>query len=561
MSVGKKLSFGFFSIIFTLFLSLLILFIQFTKIENKVEEALEKRVSLVELSDNIKIELAMQGLFIRAIFIEDTPYNKESFEKYALMLDEHVDEITEKADSPDMIEYAKELNTYNNDFNKAADAVLALHEEGNIEEALKKVNGEAQQANRGLSDVSDKIVDYQKNQLEIITKESKQAVKNSQIISVIAIIIGVTLGIFLMFYVQRKITRPLKSVVAAANNIANGELYHQDIANQSKDEIGQLAISFNTMKSNVRNLMTHIQENSEHLTGAAEELTASTEEVSATTEEVTSRINETATSAVAATIAAKESAAAMDETATGVQRIAEATQQLHQNAIATSETANSGNNIIEEAQQQMNVINDSTQLINTLVQKLSKQSVEISNITEVITTITDQTNLLALNAAIEAARAGEHGKGFAVVADEVRKLAEESKQSANQIVALTQDIQQDTKNVEKAVFDGLHSVTDGVKMIGNAGLAFESIVQAINTMSDQIEDISATSEEISASAEQVAASVAEIAYGASASADNTQIIADAMIEQAATIQQVNLVATDLSEKALDLQDQIHQFKL
>lgn len=138
MSVGKKLSFGFFSIIFTLFISLLILFIQFSKIESKVEDALENRVSLVELSDNIKIELATQGLFIRAMFIEDTPYNKESFEKYSLMLDKHVEEITEKADSPEMIEYTKELNTYNNAFNKAADTVLALHDEGNIEEALKK---------------------------------------------------------------------------------------------------------------------------------------------------------------------------------------------------------------------------------------------------------------------------------------------------------------------------------------------------------------------------------------------------------------------------------------
>ena len=534
---------------------------QFSKIENKVEDALENRVALVELSDSIQFELAMQGLFIRAMFIEDTANNKEQFEKYAALLDTHVDEITKKADSPKMTEYAKELNTYNDAFNNAADSVLALHDEGKIEQALLKVNGEAQQANRGLLEVSNQVVDYQKNQLEIITKESKQAVKNSQIISLIAIIIGVTLGVFLMYYVQRKITRPLKSVVVAANNIANGELYHQDIANGSKDEIGQLALSFNTMKSNLRNLMTHIQDNAEHLTGAAEELTASTQEVSATTDEVTSRINETAATAATATIAAKESAAAMDETATGVQRIAEATQQLHHSAVATSETANNGNSIIEEAQQQMNVINDSTQLINTLVQKLSKQSVEISNITEVITTITEQTNLLALNAAIEAARAGEHGKGFAVVADEVRKLAEESKQSANQIVALTQDIQQDTKNVEKAVIDGLHSVTDGVKMIGNAGVAFESIVTAITTMSDQIEDISATSEEISASAEQVAASVAEIAFGASASADNTMIIAGAMKEQAATMQQVNLVATDLSEKSLDLQNQILQFKL
>ena len=100
-----------------------------------------------------------------------------------------------------------------------------------------------------------------------------------------------------------------------------------------------------------------------------------------------------------------------------------------------------------------------------------------------------------------------------------------------------------------------------MKIIEDAGNSFEAIVKAINTMTDQIEDISATSEEISASAEQVAASVAEIAHGASTSAANTQIVAEASKEQAATIQQVNRVATDLSEKSLDLQTQINQFKL
>ncbi|KEK13240.1 chemotaxis protein, partial [Lysinibacillus sphaericus] len=522
--------------------------------------AIQNRVSLVELSSNIQFELAMQGLFMRATIIEDTSHNKDSLYEYAKRLDEHVEEITKKSDSPEMDVYTKDLNTYNDSFNKFIEEAIALADVGNREASLQKVK-EAQQANTGLLEVSEKIVTYQKNQLEMVTVESKTAVNFSQIISIVAIVLGIIIGLILIFYVQRAISNPLKSVVSAANNIANGELYHKDISYQSKDEIGQLTKSFNKMKNHLHDLLIHIQGDSEHLMTVAEELSASTEEISSTTGEIGNRINETAEAANAAKIAANESAQAMDETASGVQRIAEATQQLHHNALTTTEIALNGNNSVEKAKHQMTVMFDSTQIINELVQKLSKQSAEINNITEVITAITDQTNLLALNAAIEAARAGENGKGFAVVADEVRKLAEESKQSANKIVALTQDIQQDTKNVEKAVIEGLQLVTDGVKIIGGAGQAFNSIGKAIHSMTGQISDISATSEEISASAEQVAASVAEIACGATTSSSNTQVFTGAIKEQAATMLQVNLVATDLNNKSVSLQNKIKQFKL
>ncbi len=438
----------------------MIMFLLFSNIEKKIENALEGHVALVELADDIQFEMAMQGLFIRAIIIEDNPANKESFTKYASMLDKHVEAITEKADSAEMETYANELATYNDAFNKSATEALALFEAGNLEGALQKVNGDVQQANRNIQDISDKIGNYQKQQLDTVTKESKQAVSNSQIISVIAIIIGIALGVFLIFYIQRTISRPLKSVVQAANHIASGELFHENLTHYSKDEIGQLSTAFNEMKGNIKNLLTHIQNNAEHLTASVEELSASTEEITTSADEITMRINETANAAVAATVAANESAHAMDETAVGVQRIAEATQQLHHNAVTTFELATNGNNTVEEE-----------------------------------------------------------------------------------------------------VFDGLHSVTEGVKTIGHAGQAFESIVKAINTMTDQIEDISATSEEISASAEQVAASVAEIAHGASTSSDNTQIVATASKEQSITMQQINQVASDLSEKSLDLQNQINHFKL
>ncbi|MFJ7731386.1 methyl-accepting chemotaxis protein [Lysinibacillus sp. NPDC097231] len=244
-----------------------------------------------------------------------------------------------------------------------------------------------------------------------------------------------------------------------------------------------------------------------------------------------------------------------------IPRIAENTQNLHHNAINMTQLANTGGKTITSAKEQMDTIYETTSRIADLTQKLSQQSEEIGQITKVITAITEQTNLLVLNATIEAARAGEHGKGFAVVADEVRKLAEKSNQSAGQIVALTNEIQTDTRNVAAAVDEGLASVQDGVAKIHEAGDAFYSITASVQAFTDQIEDISATSQQISASAEEVAASVTETATSANMSVGNSKIIAEAVDEQVATMQQVNEVAEELSNNALQLQSLLQQFKL
>lgn len=561
MKVGTKLNIAFYTFIFLICLSIVITWVNLGDIEEKSDEAFNNRFVQTKLIDQIRFDLAMQGLYTRALVLDGNKMNEDNLLFYQEEVDKSITDLSKLIKSGTMQDYLDEMNKYNALFDEVTKRVVSAYKMGNIDEATRIVNDDLNIANVGILSAAQKMNEYQSEQIDAIKLENEKAIKKLKDTSFFVLVISLIISAFLVLYVRRKMTAPLKLVTNAANLIATGDLTQEDVAFSSKDEIGQLANVFNSMKNTLHSLIKNVQMNTQQLSAAAQELSASTEEITAATEDVTQQVSETADLAQLSASAAGESARATEETARGVQRIAEATQTLNATSVDASETATNGSEIIEQAKQQMTVINDSTHTVNELVQKLAQQTEEIGNITKVITDITDQTNLLALNAAIEAARAGEHGKGFAVVADEVRKLAEESKNSANMIVALTMEIQNDTENVEKAVSGSLLSVEDGVRIITDAGESFNSIFAAVNNMTSQIQEISATSEEISASAEQVSASVNEISNGSKMSSSKVDSIAAAMEEQLATMEEISKVAVSLSDSSQDLQTEIQKFRV
>ncbi|TCI23418.1 methyl-accepting chemotaxis protein [Exiguobacterium sp. SL-9] len=404
------------------------------------------------------------------------------------------------------------------------------------------------------------LVTYQGEALAA-ESEAVQASAGQSIIWMIVIsVIGVAVGLLSLVALQKLFLKPINRLVREARVVAEGDLTGGDIEVGSNDELGDLVTAFNDMKRNLVGLIRQVGAASDKVTAYSEELYASTDHVATTTQGVAGLFEQMNVNAQVSAKRAEEGTSGVNQAVVGLNQIAAASQGVNEQTIHTLEAASGGLETIQLAERQMREIQQANDLTQQMVKRLSNQSLEIEKITRSITAITEQTNLLALNAAIEAARAGEHGKGFAVVAAEVRKLAEESKQSAKQIQAVVVDIQRDTSEVESAFDVTSQHVTSGVTQMGEVAGAFREIVSVIQETSRQMSEIAAATEEVSANTTEVAVSVEDMSTNAVSTQRSVEEAGANVEEQLAAIQEINGIAETMSHMSVELKDLVHLFK-
>ncbi|WP_042472997.1 methyl-accepting chemotaxis protein [Bacillus ndiopicus] len=561
MSIGKKLYISLGTLVLIIFGISVFSYLQISNVNNKYNNLIDNHLEQIYLAAEIQSSVGGQGAYLRQYVLAKGSDAMSSLEKEQATIATAIQRLDEIVSSGTMQELLAELIEANKNYNDAATRVIGLVDDGKVDSAIPILNIEVRKVHNKLSEAANEMLSYNKDRFTATQTQTGEQVKQATIILTAISIISIVIGIVSIIAIMRVVIMPLKKLAVAVDYIATGDLTVEDVDVKSKDEVATIATSFNLMKSSLRELISVANENARQLSVISKELTTSTAQVSTTSTTVAGSIEQITESTQGSSQIATDTSVAMDETASGIQNIAESTQTVHNEAQNTQAVASKGLVTIADAKEQMQDIYSSTKLTTELISKLITHSEQIQSITNVITDITDQTNLLALNAAIEAARAGEHGKGFAVVADEVRKLAEQSKTSANLIVNLTAEILHETRNVEGAVAESLQRVEKGVKVIEVAGDSFNQITDAVENMTMRIADASAVTEQISAATEEVSASVSELASNVSGVAGNTEEIAQQIGEQVASIQEINAVSAELEIKAEELSKAIAKFKI
>ena len=333
------------------------------------------------------------------------------------------------------------------------------------------------------------------------------------------VITAITAAIVLL--ISKPIVRNVKdSTGIIVGHLSEGDFSVNvpDYAVQLKDEFGDLSRGLDKMQKSLREAFVAIGGSQNQVSSSSESLAASSQEMSASLEEV---------------------AASANEFSGNAQALSSSAQEMGELGNKTAQQAQEGNTAVESAVSQMHEISEIVNSLKDVVTALGSRAQDISKIVDTIKGIADQTNLLALNAAIESARAGEHGRGFSVVAEEVRKLAEQSADSASEITDLVGDIDKQIQGVMHRMDEGVVKVEQGTDVVLNTGKVLNSITANLENIAHQIEQVSAAAQEIGAGSQEVSAAVEE---------------------QTATMGEISGAATELQSLVSDLEEALNRFK-
>jgi methyl-accepting chemotaxis protein len=539
LSISQKLYAGFGVVLLIILILVLSTWRGFAEVDSTVKrnihtyDVLNESASL--LTSLINIETGMRGFAITGgeQFLAPLNEGERSFQQHLAQLRR----LT--ADNPKQQQRLSQLQALHDQWERED-----IH--GNVELRRQVVAG-AQSMEAVIAQISagrDKakmdamrqlLADLQAEENGLLAQRNlaMQAAKSSSLAILLSGgLIAAVLAISVAFALSRSIAGRLQPVVDVARSIAEGRLDTR-IERAGRDEIGVLLDAFATMQERLREMIGQIRSGAEQLVGAAQNISSAASQLSVSTQEQSH--------------AASSMAATVEELTVSINHVADNANEAHSLSSESGRQSSEGGTVIQHTLSSMQRIADTVQGAAAQIGELGQHSDQISSIVNVIKEIADQTNLLALNAAIEAARAGEQGRGFAVVADEVRLLAQRTANSTQEITEMIKKIQNGTRNAVGNMEVGVQQVSSGVEQASQAGDAIVSIREASGRVVGVVDQISLALREQTVASQDVARNVERIAQ---MSQQNSEAVAD-----------TSRTAQALQQLALSLEKQVASFRL
>ncbi|MEW6735779.1 MAG: methyl-accepting chemotaxis protein [Acidobacteriota bacterium] len=537
LTTRMKLFLGFGLILLLLATVITVAYLSITAIQRSQKELFEKDFTITLTLSELKYDINRQRTQMLLMILTNNRSDQEAIERdikeRTKEIDDRLRTIDESPDDPKFFARMQELKTTLDAFREGRETIISLIYGGKNDEAKQLIITTQQQRFEKLRDIAKEIEREKEEKVRSEIAKSELRAEETVILLAAVGLAALLLSFVMVVLLNRVIAGPLKEISKVAERIAMGDLAVNVAVYDRKDEVGTLTLTFRAMVESLRQLTAEISEGINVLAAAASEILAATTQVAA---------------------AATETATAVNETTTTVEEVRQTVQVSAQKAKGVSESASKaaqvslkGKKSVEQSINGMERIREQMQSIATSIVRLSEQNQVIGEIIATVNDLAEQSNLLAVNAAIEAAKAGEQGRGFTIVAQEVKSLAEQSKQATAQVRTILNDIQKATSAAVMATEQGSKAVEAGVVQSSEAG-------ESISSLADSITEASQAATQIAASGQQQLVGMDQVAIA-------MENIKQASSQNVASTKQTEIAAQNLHELGQKLKGIVLKYKL